>query len=252
MNRSAVKPVIGLVIGIGLAVAANAASSTSSWFSALFSTGGANAAIPDQNLLAQTDAAMQSQLTADASDCADTGIGAAIKTAVDVHTQMASATPQVESLFDPSIDCFPSINQIIDLSFSIPSLGSILSAAESAVVQYAQKQVCTAVNQATGMVTTPINQAIDQINRLQGFTAVNGMGAGTVPKIDTNLGAQYHPAVASDTFTVKSPFATSQTSFQASSLGTPPSPTSPAPAQPARQSEQADSSWWSSVTAILR
>jgi hypothetical protein len=68
----------------------------------------------------------------DLKNCDDVGIGASIKTAIGAHSEMASATPNVESLFDVN-DCFASVSQIIDLSFSIPSLGSILSSAQDAV-----------------------------------------------------------------------------------------------------------------------
>lgn len=73
---------------------------------------------------------------------------------------MASATPNVESLFDVNDSCFASVSQIIDLSFSIPSLGSILSSAQDAVLKYAQKKVCSTVGKVSGMVTSICTSAV--------------------------------------------------------------------------------------------
>ena len=143
------------------------------------------------------------------------------KTAIGVHTEMASATPNVESLFDMNDQCFASVSQIIDLSFSIPSLGSILSSAQDAVLKYAQKKVCSTVGKVSGMVTSPVNQAIGQWNTLgQQFTDINGMAnsavGGSMSTLDPQLGSSYKPASAATTYSVNAnAFASNQTVFNA-------------------------------------
>lgn len=173
-------PVIGILAGASIALAASAIAgqANSPWFSDTFTTGGSGGASTDQTLLAQTDAAMTAQLKADAENCDQLGIGASIRTAIGAHTEMAAASPNVESLFDVNDNCFASLSQIIDLSFAIPSIGSILSAAEDAVVKYAQKKVCSAVGQMSGMATSPINQTLSGLNAMGNqFNDISGVGS---------------------------------------------------------------------------
>ena len=216
------KTLTGVVVGaaVMLSALANAQSAGGSWFSGLFSTGGAGGG-SGTALISQQDSVVATAINQQATDCANGApgtIGEAIKTAMNVHGEMASATPNVESLFSVNNNCFSSIGQIFDLSFSIPSLQSILSAAQDAVIAYAQKQVCTAVNQVTGMVTTPINQAIGNINQIQGFTNINGMAnsaiGGAMSSIDPQLGSSYHGTAAGGTYTSNTnPFNNGQTTF---------------------------------------
>ena len=255
------KPALGVLMGASIALAASAVAGQagSSWFSGSFATGGSGSASADQALLAQTDAAMSAQLKADAENCDQLGIGASIRTAIGAHSEMAAATPNVESLFDPADDCFSSINQIIDLSFSIPSLGSILSAAQDAVVKYAQKKVCSAVGKVSGMVTSPINQTIASWNQLgTQFTDISGMGntaiGGAMSTIDPQLGAAYKPATSGGTYTVNAnPFASSQTTFSGGTTATPQASAAPATAQPqaavqpAAAASQSFTSWAASL-----
>lgn len=255
------KPALGVLMGASIALAASAVAGQagSSWFSGSFATGGSGSAGTDQALLAQTDAAMSAQLKADAENCDQLGIGASIRTAIGAHSEMAAATPNVESLFDPADDCFASINQIIDLSFSIPSLASILSAAQDAVLKYAQKKVCSAVGKVSGMVTSPINQTIASWNQLgTQFTDISGMGntaiGGAMSTIDPQLGAGYKPATSSGTYTVNAnPFASSQTTFTGGTTAAPQSSAAPATAhpqaaaQPATAAPQSFTSWAASL-----
>lgn len=251
------KPALGVLMGASIALAASAVAGQagSSWFAGSFATGGSGSAGADQALLAQTDAAMSAQLKADAENCDQLGIGASIRTAIGAHSEMAAATPNVESLFDPADDCFSSINQIIDLSFSIPSLASILSAAQDAVVKYAQKKVCSAVGKVSGMVTSPINQTIASWNQLgTQFTDISGMGntaiGGAMSTIDPQLGAGYKPASSGGTYTVNAnPFASSQTTFTGGTTAAPQSSAAPVTAQPqaAAAASQSFTSWAASL-----
>lgn len=257
MTRSLTKPALGIVMGATLALAATAgASQTSSWFSGVFSTGGSGSASAG-SALAQADAAMAAQIKSDAENCGQVGIGASIQTAIGAHAEMAAATPNVESLFDVNDQCFASISQIADLSFAIPSLASILSAAQDAVLKYAQKKVCTAVNKVSGMVAAPINQTINSINQVQGFTDINGMAnsaiGGALGGIDPQLGSAYKPAPTGSYTVNANPFGASQTTFTGGSTATPQSSVAPATAQPqaAAQPAQAASQSFTSWAASL-
>lgn len=226
MNKKALtKPAIGVLVGASLALAASAGASQTSgnWFSSMFSTGGSGATTGVSASMAAVDAAMTQKMQDDLKNCDEVGIGANIKTAIGAHSQMASATPNVESLFDVDDACFASVSQIIDLSFSIPSLASILSSAQDAVLKYAQKKVCSTVGKVSGMVTSPINQAIGQWNTLgQQFTDINGMAnsavGGSMSTLDPQLGSGYKPASAATTYNVNAnAFASNQTVFNAGS-----------------------------------
>lgn len=263
MNKAALtKPAIGVLVGASLALAASAGASQASgnWFSSVFSTGGSNATTGVSASMAAVDAAMNQKMQDDLKNCDDVGIGASIKTAIGAHSEMASATPNVESLFDVNSDCFSSIGQIFDLSFAIPSLASILSSAQDAVLKYAQKKVCTAVGKVSGMVTSPINQAIGQINQLQGFTDINGMAnsaiGGSMGALDPQLGSTYKPASASTGYTVNAnTFGANQTVFSSGSTqqGAQTTPTTSVQpqasqqAQPTQTEPQSFTSWASSL-----
>jgi hypothetical protein len=222
MNKTLTKPAIGVLVGASIALAASAGASqtTGNWFSSMFATGGSGSASSGVSAtMAAVDAAMNQKLADDLKNCDEVGIGANIKTAIGVHTEMASATPNVESLFDVNDSCFASISQIIDLSFSIPSLASILSSAQDAVLKYAQKKVCSTVGKVSGMVTSPINQAIGQWNTLGSqFSDINGMAnsavAGSMSTLDPQLGSAYKPASAATGYSANAnAFGSNQTVF---------------------------------------
>ncbi|HRI92466.1 MAG TPA: hypothetical protein PLS93_12570 [Accumulibacter sp.] len=265
MNKKALtKPAIGVLVGASLALAASAGASQTSgnWFSSMFSTGGSGASTGVSSSMAAVDAAMNQKMQDDLKNCDDVGIGASIKTAIGAHSEMASATPNVESLFDVNDSCFASVSQIIDLSFSIPSLGSILSSAQDAVLKYAQKKVCSTVGKVSGMVTSPINQAIGQWNALgQQFTDINGMAnsavGGSMSTLDPQLGSGYKPASAATSYSVNAnAFASNQTVFNTGASTQQGVQTAPATsvqpqasqqAQPTQTEPQSFTSWASSL-----
>jgi len=260
MNKALTKPAIGVLVGASLALAASAGASQTSgnWFSSLFSTGGSGSASSGVSAsMAAVDAAMNQKMQDDLKNCDDVGIGANIKTAIGVHTEMASATPNVESLFDVNDQCFASVSQIIDLSFSIPSLGSILSSAQDAVLKYAQKKVCSTVGKVSGMVTSPHNQAIGQWNTLgQQFTDINGMAnsavGGSMSTLDPQLGSSYKPASTATSYSVNAnTFGANQTVFSSGGTqqgaqaapATSAQPQASQQAQPTQTEPQSFTSW---------
>ena len=264
MNKAAItKPAIGVLVGASLALAASAGASQTSgnWFSSMFSTGGSSTTTGVSASMAAVDAAMNQKMQDDLKNCDDVGIGANIKTAIGVHTEMASATPNVESLFDVNDSCFASVSQIIDLSFSIPSLGSILSSAQDAVLKYAQKKVCSTVGKVSGMVTSPINQAIGQWNTLGSqFSDINGMAnsavGGSMSTLDPQLGSNYKPASAATSYSVNAnTFGANQTVFSSGGTqqgaqaapATSVQPQASQQAQPTQTEPQSFTAWASSL-----
>jgi hypothetical protein len=207
---------------------------------------GGQAFAATSSLISQQDSVVADSIKAEAEDCAEGKegtIGHSIADALKIHTELASATPNVESLFSATQDCFSGLGSLFDLSGSIPSLGSILASAQAAVLKFAQKKVCTAVQQVTTMVTTPINQAIGKVGSggsigdLNGLT--NGLVSGGMSQLDPQLGSSYHNAAAGAqaTYTVDvNPFNYVQTDFGGAGAGSTNggvSPvTTPAPAAP--------------------
>jgi hypothetical protein len=170
-------------------------------------------------LLSNQSSAMESNLEADAAACA-TGntagtIGAAIKDAIAAHTQIASATPNVESLFDINSSCFTGASNLFDLSSAIPSLAQIINSAQQAVLKYAEQKVCTAVSQVSTLVTTPINQAITTVKGYSSFadTAVDG----GMNSLDPSLGSQYHTGNTTNYSINVNPFNSTQSTSTSSS-----------------------------------
>ena len=264
MNKALTKPAIGVLVGASLALAASAGASQTSgnWFSSMFSTGGSSSTNGVSASMAAVDAAMNQKMHDDLKNCDDVGIGASIKTAIGAHSEMASATPNVESLFDVNDSCFASVSQIIDLSFSIPSLGSILSSAQDAVLKYAQKKVCSTVGKVSGMVTSPINQAIGQWNTLGSqFSDINGMAnsavGGSMSTLDPQLGSGYKPASAATSYSVNAnAFGSNQTVFNTGASTQQGAQTAPVTsvqpqasqqAQPTQTEPQSFTSWASSL-----
>ena len=206
------RAVMGGVLGAWLLLAGPAFAATSS----LGST--------SSTLLSEQSSVVADAIKADAEDCAagtkEGTIGASIGDALKIHTELAAATPNVESLFSATADCFGGLGSLFDLSGSIPSLGSIFAAAQEAVLKYAQKKVCTAIQQVSSMVTTPINQAIGKVSSGTSLADLNGLTNGLVTKgmntIDPELGSSYHstPAGYEATYTVDvNPFNYVQTDF---------------------------------------
>ncbi len=215
----------GVVIGVAFMMSAMAVAGPgdSTWFSNMFSAASSTASASSASaaLITQQESPVAASIMQKKLDCINKLPGTlhdAIGKSVAAHTKIAAAGPAVETLFDINNDCFSSINKIYDLSFAIPSLASILASAQDAVLKYAEKKVCTAVNKVSAMVTDPINKAITDINSMAGFADINGMANGAIQgqmaTLDPQLGAAYHPPVAAGTYTTNTnPFNTNQTTF---------------------------------------
>lgn len=253
MKSPLARPAIGMFIGATLVLAASASATqgNSGWYSSLFSSTGGPGSASSANLVAAADAAMNAKMQDDLKNCDDVGIGASIKTAIDVHGELAAATPNVESLFDVNSSCFSSVAQLIDLSSSIPSWQSIIASAEQMVLQYAQKKACSAVSQVSGMVTTPINQVIGSWNQLGSkYNAINGSSnssLSTPSYVNPQLGTQSQTATATNYVVNTNPFGATQTTFSSTNAGQ--QATTTAPVTGTQSAQTADTSTGSSGTS---
>lgn len=197
--------IAGTVVGLALLAGGYAISADGGG-------GGGPSADPGSQLLSDQQSVITEQMRKDAQACAkgdkEGTVGNAINMSLKIHLEMATAMPNVEQLFDVNADCFSGLSSLIDLSFAIPSLAVIISAAQNAVMAYAKKKICSAVSKVTGMVTGPINQAIGQANQyigaLNGLSASLNSGAG-LAMLDPNLGAAYNIG-QSGNYTTGQPF----------------------------------------------
>lgn len=221
------KIMIGLVAGASMVMAGYAVSQSSGLPNILGNGQSLN--------MAQEVSIRANEVRAEEADCiqGNAGIGKAINDAITAHTRIAAASPNTEVLFSSSGSCFAQLTQIFDLSFAIPSLASIISAAQNALLAYAQKKVCTAVSQVSGMVASPINDAIRDVNStVGGFRDLNGMTTGIITReVNSSLGRMDGSANgANGSYSVSvNPFNASQTTFETGPST--PVPTNNAPVQ---------------------
>jgi hypothetical protein len=114
----------------------------------------------------------------DATDCAtgtkDGSLGKAVKDALDAHINIAGTQIDTEKFFDSSSSCFSSLSQMNDLSFSIPTVGNMLSSAQRAVSRYIKKQVCSMAGEISSTVLNPLNSTIKSLSSVASFRTING------------------------------------------------------------------------------
>jgi len=186
--------------------------------------GGSPLALPSSEQVSEQAAVVEENILAQAKDCAEAkegSLGEAIKNALDIHLTMAGSGGDTESLFDINSNCFSSLSQIADLSVFIQGgLSSIINAAASAVMQYAQKKICTAVNEVSSMVTSPINDAIGKINQITNNGNLSGLSAGLTNQVLTQIDASFVNAGSSSggTYSAGNPFSSGQTDFGGSGM----------------------------------
>ncbi|OAD16501.1 hypothetical protein [Achromobacter insolitus] len=173
----------------------------------------AHAALTPGGLLSQQSSVVAESIKKEAQMCA-TGeaegtIGNAIKNALKIHTELAAVGPGLEELFSPVSDCFSGLMGTWDLSFAIPSLASVRDQVKGALTKFAKKKVCSAVDQARGMVTSSINNAISDLTKGTGMGGIgdlnglsNGLISGALSQIDPDLGRQYTRPPAQTDYTI--------------------------------------------------
>ncbi len=175
MRQNEIKPwVLGTFLGVAVTVA-----------------GVSVADIFDQDHTPQT--AMDQKIDAQTQDCAagkEGTLGKAILDASKIHQEIASIAPPVEKLFRS--DCLAGLNRLLDLSVTIPSLASIVNAAQGLLMQIAQRKVCQAVEKASDMIAGPINQGLGRISQYTNMSGlVNQKIGDQFQKIDPELGQAY-------------------------------------------------------------
>lgn len=120
----------------------------------------------------------------------------AIKSAINIHTEMASVVPVLDKIFEANEDCFAGASGIFDLSPTIPSLLDLITSAVDALKRYAQEKICTAINEITKYINAPISIAIQGIIKGDHGTIANMTGSmmsGLVNDLVTGTkGGKYH------------------------------------------------------------
>lgn len=146
-------------------------------------------------------AAVADALKKEQADCAngaDGTVGASIQNAMRIHTKVASTSPNVEDLFDINDACFSGLLDLFDLSVTIPSFGAIVGQVQSAMINFAKRKVCTAIQKEVNIVNGSINDMLKGVGGMQGITDLNGLTNGQVQdvltNIDTGLGGEYNHA----------------------------------------------------------
>ena len=149
------------------------------------------------NLYSEIKNNLDSDAAKRAADCAagkEGTLGEQMINAQKIHLEFASVKPNVEQLFSNASSCFSGLNDIIDLSYAIPSLSSIANAAMSAVQKYAEQKVCSIAEKASSMITTPVNDAIGKVNGYLNIDGqLNDLVSGGLSQIDPELGAACNP-----------------------------------------------------------
>lgn len=249
----------GIALGMGIMASTLVVAQTQE------TDGGFFRAITSVDATSDTEQRLQAYRETTGSNChppENNEFAKAIKGAILIHTTAAVVSADTESLFDVNGDCFQGILDLVDLSFSIPSLQSIINAAQKAVIAYAKKKVCTAVHKVTGAITTPINQAITKINSLATqLSDLNGMANWATGEllsgIDPLLGEEFLKKPPYPDYDIKpNPFNFSQTIFEplddknggqntgGSSGGTVSSRDNPPPFRPGTRYEYSDGVGW--------
>ena len=96
-------------------------------------------------------------------DNAEGGVGDEIKKSIDLHTEMASVSPVLGSIFEANQECFAGVLNVFDLSFAIPSPLDLITSALNAVKMYAKRAICKALNKITNYINAPIALAIQNV-----------------------------------------------------------------------------------------
>lgn len=102
----------------------------------------------------------------DATECAsEGGLGGIQLQKMQDEKQLAMATVDLDKLFNlKNNGCFNALSNFPDLSVALPSLGSIFSAIQKTLADYATRKVCNVVNDALEESLGPIAKQLDKIN----------------------------------------------------------------------------------------
>lgn len=112
----------------------------------------------------------QDSVDSAASDCADDSnpdtIAGAQKAGVQEDQEVAVKPINLNKLFEIGKDkgCFAALSEFPDLSMNIPSLSDIYANMTKALLKYATRKVCDAVNDTIEEVVSPMKSALEQVS----------------------------------------------------------------------------------------
>lgn len=145
------------------------------------------------------------KVEAEAASCADTsnpdGLAAAQLNATNDRKTMLTSWVDIDKMFSAANagGCFNALSDFPNLSVTIPSLSSITNGLQQALVSYATRKVCSAVNDAISDVISPINEAFEKISengQLDLTGRVNKEISKKLYETDPELGRLAEPATS--------------------------------------------------------
>lgn len=223
--KFSLKKVLASII-VGFSTFSYSEEGSKGYFNSLTQSIGDNWTVArDKTTTSETTKGLDEEAKEEEKKCAEKQEGTqgeAIDIAIKVHIEMGAAQPDVEKFFDQFGDCFSKLNKLYDLSYSIPSLSSIMNSAQQGIVDYSKQKVCTAINEVSKIVTDPLNKAIDKINnRYAKYFDLNGLTSSLIQdgisKIDSQLGNDYLSPPKNTDIIIHS-FSDSQTTFDNSDI----------------------------------
>lgn len=121
----------------------------------------------NSNLVAERQEITKSTVDKSAQECAGNGGLADVQEEVIKNAKtMAMTTFDLDKVFDyKKSGCFNALQDFPDLSLSIPSLGTIVSALQKTLQDYATRKVCNVVNSAVDQALSPISKKLDELNQ---------------------------------------------------------------------------------------
>lgn len=170
-------------------------NSNSGYYSSTSSNSSFNSIAAENNFMAvrKAEEAAAQNIQSNIESCATDGIGKVVQDNLNLQMTVWGRPIDVNKMFSPSSQggCFADIGKIIDLSVTIPSLDTIINAAQQMVVDYATKKACDAMKTASTELVGPLNDVIGEINKAGQYTDVSG-ALGTamnkeIGKIDPGL-----------------------------------------------------------------
>lgn len=207
-------------------------NSNSGYYSSTSSNSSFNSTAAENNFMAvkKGEQAAAQNIQTNIESCATDGIGKVVKDNLDLQMTVWGRPIDINKMFSPASQggCFADIGKIIDLSVTIPSLDTIINAAQQMVVDYATKKACDAMKTASTELVGPLNDVIGEINKAGQYTDVSGaLGTavnGQLGKLDPGLVMPSGAFEGGDTYTINGSRSTGTVSYstdQKASTSTP-------------------------------
>lgn len=135
-------------------------------------------------------------------------IGDAIAQAQEAHLRLASTTVNTDRYFDIENNCFSKLGNMADwdLSDTMPDFGNWWGRVQQALIRFAERRICSAVNEVVSSATESVNGAIEDVGQMRSIGDLNGltnsMTREGLSRIDPGLGREYRNARGRETYNI--------------------------------------------------